>query len=199
MDLERAERLQMARRSAGYSRAVDAIEAFGWKRATYFGHENGRRGIGRDTLLLYANAFHVEHLWLAFGQGPMKGRGPRALRIEGLVGDLATIEKPEQELEPVEIPEGFNPADFIAARVKNDNNRPTFWNGWTLLFLRQHGQPSDYFEEICLVTLPNGIQLVRTLLPGSQPDRFTLTSPITPASVDIEIIDAAPLAHIITR
>lgn len=199
VDLERAERLRTARRTAGYARAVDAINAFGWNRATYFGHENGRRGLTRDMLLTYANAFHVEHLWLAFGQGPMRGRGPRQIRIEGLVGDLATIESLDEEIEPVEMPEGFNPEAYIAMRVKNNNNRPAFWQGWTLLFLRNHGGPENYFDQLCLVTLADGRRLIRTLLPGTQAGRYTLTSPVAPSERDVKISSAAPLEHIKIR
>ena len=75
VDAARAERLRHARRTAGYARALDAVLAFGWNRSTYYGHENGRRGITLDRLTAYARAFQVEEAWLAFNRGSMRRRG----------------------------------------------------------------------------------------------------------------------------
>jgi phage repressor protein C with HTH and peptisase S24 domain len=97
VDLRRAARLREARVAAGYRRASDAIEAFGWK-STYFSHENGTRGISRDRLTVYAAALRVRQEWLAYGIGPMK-RGANRIRIEGVIMNLSTIDTWDETLE----------------------------------------------------------------------------------------------------
>ncbi len=64
-------RLQAARRHAGFATAADAVRRFGWHGPTYYGHENGSRGIKRDVATNYAQAFRVSVAWLMFGQGAM--------------------------------------------------------------------------------------------------------------------------------
>jgi len=64
-----AERLAEARRKAGYAEAADAIQAFGWKPSTYYGHENGSRGFKADTAKQYAKAYGVSIEWLLYGTG----------------------------------------------------------------------------------------------------------------------------------
>lgn len=79
------ERLQWARQNAGYATAKDAIEAFGWKGSTYYGHENGDRGMSRETIMRYAQAYNVPAAWLEDGEPasnpaqviPFSGQGAR--------------------------------------------------------------------------------------------------------------------------
>jgi transcriptional regulator with XRE-family HTH domain len=71
-DLKLAERLREARVAAGYAHATDAVNAFGWKKSTYFSNENGHRGIALDTIARYASAFRVPAGWLAYGLGPIR-------------------------------------------------------------------------------------------------------------------------------
>lgn len=66
--LEQAKRLREARERAGFERAVDAANRFGWAAPTYHGHENGSRGFKKDTALAYAKAFKVSPGWLLYGQ-----------------------------------------------------------------------------------------------------------------------------------
>lgn len=64
-----ADRLKQARIAAGFSTAREAVERFGWTGSTYYGHENGRRGIPAKKLALYARAFNVSAAWLLSGGG----------------------------------------------------------------------------------------------------------------------------------
>ena len=68
------ERLQVARKAAGYSSARSAAIAFGWSYTTYAGHENGSRGFEREAQR-YAQAFSVSLEWLILGRGSMKQGG----------------------------------------------------------------------------------------------------------------------------
>lgn len=69
---EPKDRLQAARRAAGYETAAEAANAFGWKEPTYMSHENGSRGIRKEVAKRYAAALHVSPEWilLGVGQGP---------------------------------------------------------------------------------------------------------------------------------
>ncbi|MAN65336.1 S24 family peptidase [uncultured Hyphomonas sp.] len=62
-----AARLREARINAGYETVMEACEAFGFKYATYAGHENGSRGVKADSLKRYATAFRVPIEWLLTG------------------------------------------------------------------------------------------------------------------------------------
>jgi hypothetical protein len=64
-----AERLQWARRRAGYDDATSAARAFGWKVSTYLGHEAGDRVPKRDLARRYARAYRTRWEWLLEGEG----------------------------------------------------------------------------------------------------------------------------------
>jgi transcriptional regulator with XRE-family HTH domain len=61
------ERLKAARIAAGFKAAADAAECNNWASSTYYGHENGSRGLTADAAQLYATAFGCSPGWLMFG------------------------------------------------------------------------------------------------------------------------------------
>ena len=61
-------RLKAARKAAGFLSATEAATALGMNYRTYAGHENGNRGISRNTLELYAKRFGVTTDWLLSGR-----------------------------------------------------------------------------------------------------------------------------------
>jgi len=67
---EPADRLQDARRQAGYPTAREAAAAFGWNPNTYKSHENGKRGIKRAMAERYGRAYGVSPAWLLTGENP---------------------------------------------------------------------------------------------------------------------------------
>jgi hypothetical protein len=192
-DLKRAARLRRAREAAGYRRPVDAVEAFGWKRSSYFSHENGTRGISRDRLEVYSSAFRVRGEWLAYGTGPMK-RGPNRIRIEGIIVNLSTIELGDEPLGEIELPQGFNGEEFRAFRLRGNGNYPRR-DGDVVFMPREHGPPEQYIGRECLVTLDGKTWLIRTLYQSSHSGLFILVSeaPLPPL-IDVEIVEAAPIA-----
>jgi hypothetical protein len=192
VDASRAERLRRARQSAGYARPIDAVSAFGWNRSTYYGHENARRGIARDRITVYAEAFHVDREWLASGRGPMRGRGPPVIRIEGLVMGNLTIEHREG-LGEIELPQGFNPEEFRAYRVQDDIS-PVWSEGDIVLARRNHGPPESYLGKRCAIRLRNtGQWLIRTMHAGSRRGLFILYAHAMAPIIDVEISEAAPI------
>lgn len=66
-------RLKAARKAAGFSSATEAATALGMNYRTYAGHENGNRGISRNTLELYAKRFGVTTDWLLSGRKDAAG------------------------------------------------------------------------------------------------------------------------------
>lgn len=64
----RHKRLQWAREKAGYAEAVQAADAMNIERPTYYGHENGSRGLSRAASR-YARFFRVSLDWLMENRG----------------------------------------------------------------------------------------------------------------------------------
>jgi phage repressor protein C with HTH and peptisase S24 domain len=89
-----AERLRAAREAAGYEKPVDAATAFGWKRSTYFAHENGQNGFKAAAAKKYAQAFRVSAAWLLTGEGdwPRRVRQPAARQPSAPVIDVPEAE-----------------------------------------------------------------------------------------------------------
>jgi len=67
---KRAARLRQARERAGFSKPIEAIERFRFKRS-YYHHENGHGTFSFDQAAAYAKAYGVRAEWLYKGTGPM--------------------------------------------------------------------------------------------------------------------------------
>ena len=70
--MERHERLQWARKQAGYGYATEAAEDKDWPVSTYLAHENSSRGITVAAGRKYAIGFGVRVEWLLYGTGSPK-------------------------------------------------------------------------------------------------------------------------------
>jgi hypothetical protein len=68
-NLNRAHRLNAARRSAGLPSVTEAAVRFGWSLATYRAHEGATRRMNEDAAGRYASAFGVPFEWLWDGRG----------------------------------------------------------------------------------------------------------------------------------
>ena len=68
-----ANRLKEARVKAGYESAASACDAFGWKKSTYYGHENGNQKVSRDAAAKYSRAFKIDAAWLLYGKSSNTG------------------------------------------------------------------------------------------------------------------------------
>lgn len=66
---ERAKRLVMARKNAGFAGPKAIVDRFGWNPNVYKAHESGRNGFGIADAKKYAKAFKVNLNWLQFGIG----------------------------------------------------------------------------------------------------------------------------------
>lgn len=69
MTMTMSDRLKKARVSAGFYKASDAINKFGWKASTYRAHESRQNQFDATTALSYARAYGVNAGWLLTGEG----------------------------------------------------------------------------------------------------------------------------------
>ncbi|MHC4042961.1 helix-turn-helix domain-containing protein [Bradyrhizobium sp. 23AC] len=71
-DPDKANRLQAARKQAGFRSGRAAALHFGWSAATYCAHETATRFLHDETANIYASAFKVNAQWLlrGIGEGP---------------------------------------------------------------------------------------------------------------------------------
>lgn len=76
-----ADRLRQARQEAGFESVADAARALGVSYPTYAGHENGARGLRRDSLTKYARRFKVSVDWLLTGKGDKSEDAAEPMRV----------------------------------------------------------------------------------------------------------------------
>ncbi|MCW7544867.1 helix-turn-helix transcriptional regulator [Aurantimonas litoralis] len=106
-DMEKSDRLRMAREAAGFTTGTDAASALGMKVATYLGHENGSRGYGAVAAATYGRRFKVDPSWLLFGTG--KGPSGDASMTMGFTTHLES--PPNAVIDPK--PVTFDPNEKI--------------------------------------------------------------------------------------
>lgn len=85
--METYERLQHARKRAGFETAQDAADRFGWNAVTYRAHEAGDRGLKIGVAEKYAKAFKVSQSWLLTGQGDIDGQAAEIIDIWSRIPD----------------------------------------------------------------------------------------------------------------
>lgn len=102
-----AARLKWARERAGYAKAKDAVEAFGFTQSTYYGHENGDRAFDEKTAKRYAQAFNVPWAWLLGDDGgeaaitsPLRVKSPIAAQPNATESGPVNL-LPQSNLVPV--------------------------------------------------------------------------------------------------
>lgn len=120
---EAAKRLETARVHRGFSTAKDATRFFGWVYETYIQHEQGIRGLGRQSRK-YADAFRVSEGWLLTGEGAGPGtdsaqRVPIVAWVSA--GAMAKDEWQQDVVGEIEMA-GLDPkGQWIALRVEGDS------------------------------------------------------------------------------
>lgn len=84
-------RLKAARQAAGFARARNATDAFGWNYNTYQKHESGERGITATAAQKYAKAFGATAHWILYGgrdEPTIFSNAPRSENEEPIDWDL---------------------------------------------------------------------------------------------------------------
>jgi DNA-binding XRE family transcriptional regulator len=204
---EAFERLQQARREAGYETATAAAEAMSVNPQTYHGHENGNRGIGRAAER-YARFFHVSLDWLVTGRGQprrTKSSGQSAAQatvpLVGYVGAGAETHFFAQDsghLDDVPSVEGMSEAT-VAVEIRGES-LGTFFDRW-LVYYDDVRRPvtQDLINRLCVVGLADGRILIKKIQRSKARGLFHLLSQTEPPILDIEIDWAAKVKTMVPR
>jgi len=163
---EAAKRLESARVKRGFATAKDAARYFGWVYETYIQHEQGIRGIGRQSKK-YADAFRVSEAWLLTGEG-MGLDGQRMIPVVGLVGAGAEIHAIDDHakgagLDEVECPWDQLGPDTVAVRVRGDSMLPVFHDGDLIFYESISADFTHLLGRDCVVGLADGRRFVKQL------------------------------------
>lgn len=127
-----------------------------------------------DTIIKLAVALQTTPEWLLESRG---GADVYRCPVVGLIGAGAMIHghDEEAELEFIEVPPGAKDV-AAAAIVKGNSQLPVFRDGDVVFFGEPVPDASKMLGVECMCTLDCGKQYVKTLLPGTKSDRFTLAS-----------------------
>jgi transcriptional regulator with XRE-family HTH domain len=196
IDLGRAARLRQARKAAGYKKAAQFADAFGFPYFTYASHENGNRNIKHAILERYAQALRVSLDWLAYGPPRQPGRTER-VRIEGyVIGNaeiqLRELEKPDEIPNDTDAPPGTS-ADLLKAyRYVGVTMMPGLGKNAIIYTLRSHSEPKAYIGELCVVHTAEGPPLIRIVRAHLGGNRYLLVD-FAHETIETEVLDAEPI------
>jgi DNA-binding XRE family transcriptional regulator len=201
------ERLQQARREFGFT-AAEAAKALGVPEPTYFGHENGHRGISRAARR-YAEFFKVSLDWLLTGKGTP--RPSKTVQREQekdnqvpLVGYVSAgaeahfFAQDSGHLDEVTGPDGSSDAT-VAVEIRGDS-LGTFFDRW-VVFYDDVRRPvtSDLVNKLCVVGLDDGRILIKKIQKSKTRGYYHLLSQTEDPILDVRIEWAAKVKHMVPR
>ena len=173
-----ADRLKKAREDAGFAKAIDAANRFGWAPPTYYGHENGSRGLTAEAAQIYARAFRVPADWLLWGGNP---KAP-TIAVAGQVGAGASVELVDAYAKGggifhVEAPANIDPHGVVGVEVVGDSMVPIIQPGAVLLFTR-HFEGVDPMDlgHVVICETDDGKVWVKQIRQGRDPGTYDLHS-----------------------
>lgn len=187
-----ADRLVQARVAAGFRYAADAARRFGWNPTTYQAHESGMRGVKAPRAKEYAAAFGVSDGWLLTGRGEREGR-VQVVKVVGYIGAGAELyaftgDEDWAGLDEIEAPPGASPLS-VAGIIRGDSNLPIYEDGEVLLWSERRHDIDNFLNrpKPMIVHLTDGRRLLKMLVRGKSPKRYTLLSPNAPPIEDVEV------------
>jgi DNA-binding XRE family transcriptional regulator len=199
------QRLQKARKEAGYEEATAAADAMGVSRPTYLGHENGSRGLSRAAKR-YAEFFHVSLEWLLTGKGAprrskqVQANEQRTVPLVGYVGAGAQTHffQHEAPLDDVPAPDGTNDAT-VAVEIRGDS-LGSFFDRW-IVYYDDVRRPvtQDLVNRLCVVGLEDGRILIKKIQRSKSRGLFHLLSQTEPPIFDVHVDWAAKVKHMAPR
>lgn len=179
-EAEFSERLEEARRKAGFKSPREAAQAFGWNENTYKSREGGLRGMpSQDEVRRYAQAFGVPFIWLLTGDGAASELRYQ-VTVVGKIGAGAAI-LPEIEQVPAhglyEVKTPFTvPKDAIAFEVEGDSMWPRYDPGDVIVCWRQGSNLEEVIGWEAAVRTADGHRYLKRILRGAEPETFDLES-----------------------
>lgn len=182
-----SERLRLARKTAGFESATDAVNRFGWTQQTYLAHENGSRGYRLPTAQEYARAFRVSLEWLISGKGEMKGG--KTVPLMGIVsagGHIMPADDSPNGLEQVDAPPEMGPST-VAAQVRGDSMYPAFDDGDLIYYDQIQAMPEILPNKACIARLADGRCMLKLVRKGSRKGLYTLHSHNAPPIEDVRL------------
>lgn len=194
------ERLQRARRDAGFDDATAAARRFHWNKNTYRSHENGERGLRPKVAAKYAAAFKVSASWLLTGEG---SRQPAGIPIRGHVGadgrpDVVVFNADSSCIE-YETPASFSVRPGIAAlEVRGSSMENTTKEGGRIYYDEKDIRTGalalkSLWGLPCICWLLDGRVLFKELDEGKRLGYSYLHSPNERIMKDEMVVRAAPV------
>lgn len=196
------ERLQEARRRAGFAEATEAARAYGWNSTTYLAHENGTRGLRPAVADRYAKAYRVKAEWLLYGRrmnGTAPNPPPRTVALVGYVAAGAEAHfTPAGELGQVEAT--ADATDSTVAVEMRGDSWGTFFDRW-IVYYDEVRRPvtQDLIGKPCVVGLEDGRVLVKRLQRSRTKGLFHLFSPAADPIMDVAVEWAAKVKSMVPR
>lgn len=203
--MEPFERLQDARRKAGYPQAIDAARAFGWGESTYISHENGTRGIRKDVAEKYGKAFRVSPAWILYGNIAKKGLSAlpakKQVQLVGYVaaGAAAHFFDDQGDLGEVDAPDGASD-NTVAVEIRGDSLGALF-DRWLVFYDDVHRPVTgDQLGKLCVVGLRDGRVLIKKIQRSrARSGLFHLLSNTEAPILDVEIEWAAKVLNMVPQ
>lgn len=164
-----AKRLEVARIARGFKNPKEAAKYFGWVYETYIQHEQGLRGISRQSKK-YADAFRVSEAWLLTGEGDGPDTGVnRMIPVVGYVGagaEIFSIDDHEKGagMDEVEVPlDGMSPST-VAVIVRGDSMIPAYRPGDLIFYDKtDNGDLMHLIGKDCVIRLKDGRTFLKEL------------------------------------
>jgi len=198
------QRLQTARKRAGFETAADAARALGVHPATYTSHENGIRGFRTQQAEHYARRFGVALEWLLTGNDIALHSVHAQLTVP-IIGAInsggefaAYLDRPRSQLETVQAPPGAAP-ETVAAEIR-PNALSSLFDNWMLFYddVKTPVTPT-MVGRLCIIQIDDGRVLVRRLRTSSRRGTYHLISHLDATMFDQTLTWASPVRTLIPR
>lgn len=204
---DRAARLKVARRQAGFKTARAAADHFHWNYNTYASNENGNAPFSYAMAKQYAAAFSASAAWLYDGAGTPDSDVPPPASREVLVPVIGRVGADtegrvlfatgQETGDLVPLPPGGT-EKAVALSVVGHSMRGVADEGGLIYFEDQRTPPTpDMYGQVVVIETLEGEVLVKRLLRGSRRGRYDLESVVGPVREDAKIRWAAHITAII--
>lgn len=195
------ERLQEARRKAGFHAPTDAARAFGWNEITYRAHESGGRGLRPDAVQRYAKAFRVTPAWIMYGERASieTEQTEGFVPLVGYVGAGAQAHFTDAGiLGEIEAPPGSTDST-VAVEIRGES-LGSFFDRWIVFYddVRRPITP-DLIGKLCVVGLADGRVLIKKPIRAKQRGLYHLFSQAEDPILDAAVEWAARVKAIVPR